>query len=132
VTGYQVRARDHEGNVHDERWTTDPGLAAGILDDLQADTHVAQAWIENADDTPFDPQMLPAVEKIRFAEQRIRQQHRVLDDDWLFWGQVADHLNETAHIPGLTDRRPRDVRAFNRAQTMATGYIRMSMKGRQL
>lgn len=75
-----------------------------------------------------DPEMLGPVEKIRYAEQIIRHAHRVTDPDYLFWGKLADHLNETAHIP---DKRPgfnrqSDWRQFNRAQDIATGYIRMS------
>lgn len=73
-----------------------------------------------------DPELLGPVEKIRHAEQLIRREHRIVDDDWLFWGRVADHLNDIAHVPELTSQRQRDWREFNHAQDMATGYIRMS------
>jgi hypothetical protein len=73
-----------------------------------------------------DPEMLDPVEKIRYAEQLIRAEHRILDDEWLFWGNLADHLNYIAHVPEKTVQRPSDRREFNRAQDMATGYIRMS------
>ena len=74
----------------------------------------------------FDPEMLPAVEKIRYAEQLIRREHRILDDDWIFWGNLADHLNMSALIPEKTSQKQNDWRTFNRAQDIATGYIRMS------
>lgn len=76
----------------------------------------------------FDPELLEPVEKIRYAEQLIRRGHRVVDDDFLFWGNLADHLNFTACLPGRTGLRASDWRAFNRAQDMATGYIRMSAR----
>ena len=38
-------------------------------------------------------------EKIRYAEQLMRREHRVVDDDYLFWGKVAEHLNDAANIP---------------------------------
>jgi hypothetical protein len=75
-----------------------------------------------------DPEMLPPVEKIRHAEQLIRHEHRVLGDDYLFWGKVADYLNVAANIPGRTNNADRDWREFSRAQDMATGYIRMSAR----
>jgi hypothetical protein len=77
-------------------------------------------------ETEHDPEMLEPVERIRYAEQLIRREHRVLDDDYLFWGNVADHLNEAANIPSKTAHTPGTWREFNRAQDMATGYIRMS------
>ena len=77
----------------------------------------------------FDPEMLEPAEKIRYAEQLIRRQHPVMGDDYLFWGNVADYLNEAANLPERTgDKRPGKWREFNRAQDMATGYIRMSAK----
>lgn len=79
-----------------------------------------------ADD--FDPEMLGPVEKIRYAEELIRREHRVLDDDWLFWGNLADHLNAAACIPEKTVHRPAEWREFNRAQDIATGYIRMAAR----
>lgn len=80
----------------------------------------------------FDPEMLPPVEKIRHAEQLIRREHRVVDDDWMFWGNLADHLNQAAHIPQRLGPSQRDWREFNRAQDIAIGYIRMSVgAGRQ-
>jgi hypothetical protein len=79
-------------------------------------------------DDDFDPEMLGPVEKIRYAEELIRREHRVLDDDYLFWGHLGDHLNFIAHVPEKADQRPSDRRSFNRAQDMATGYIRMSAR----
>ena len=78
-----------------------------------------------------DPEALEPVEKIRYAEQLIRSEHRVLDDDYGFWGKVADHLNEAANIPQRIGPSDRDWRAFNRAQDMAGGYIRMSQSKRE-
>jgi len=79
-----------------------------------------------------DPEMLGPAEKIRYAEQLIRAEHRVLDDDWLFWGKLADHLNFISHVPEKTGQRASDWREFNRAQDMATGYIRMSARNGQV
>lgn len=76
-----------------------------------------------------DPEMLPPQERIRYAEQLIRAEHKMLDDDWMFWREVADHLNYTAHVPDQNSQRASDWRAFNRAKDMATGYIRMSAAG---
>lgn len=78
-----------------------------------------------------DPEDLGAQEKIRFAEALIRREHRVLDDDWMFWGHLADSLNDVAHTPDLIGQTPKDWRRFNNAQTMATGYIRMSNDARK-
>lgn len=72
-----------------------------------------------------DPDALGPVEMIRYAERLIRALHYVLDDDWLFWGQLADHLNYIAHVPEKTGQRRSDWRDFNRAQAMATGYVGM-------
>ena len=72
---------------------------------------------------------LPAQEKIRAAEQLMREEHRVIGDpDYLFWGELADQFNATATIPDLTNQRPRDTREFNRFQTMAIGYIERSAR----
>jgi hypothetical protein len=73
-----------------------------------------------------DPEELDPVAKIRYAETLIRAEHWVTEDDWLFWGNLAGYLNDIAHVPEKTGHRPSDWRAFNRAQDMATGYIRMS------
>jgi hypothetical protein len=80
-------------------------------------------------DAGNDPEMLPPVEKIRYAEQLMRREHRVLGPDYLFWGNLADYLNVAANIPERTNNKERDWREFNRAQDMATGYIRMSQSG---
>lgn len=81
-------------------------------------------------DEAFDPELLDPVEKIRYAEQLIRREHRVLGDDYLFWGKVADYLNTTANIPTMISNlvRNSDWREFRRAQDMATGYIQMSKR----
>jgi hypothetical protein len=44
--GFQVKARDHDGNVHDERWTASREVAEEVVGDLQGDPLVAEAWIE--------------------------------------------------------------------------------------
>ncbi len=76
-----------------------------------------------------DPEMLPPQEKIRFAEQLIRREHQVLGEDYLFWGNLADYLNDIAHTPDRTgDKRPAKWRDFNHAQDMATGIIRMAVR----
>jgi hypothetical protein len=72
--------------------------------------------------------MLEPIERIRYAEQLMRREHRVLDEDYLFWGNLADYLNTAANIPEKTTHKPSDWREFNRAQDMATGYIRMSAR----
>jgi hypothetical protein len=74
----------------------------------------------------MDPEELNPVAKIRYAEGLIRREHWVTEEDWLFWGNLADHLNGIAQVPEKTAHRPSDWRAFNRAQDMATGLIRMS------
>lgn len=79
-----------------------------------------------ARDLADDPEDLEPVAKIRYAEALIRAEHRVLDDDWLFWGNLADHLNDIANLPEKTGLRASDWREFNRAQDMATGLIRMA------
>jgi len=77
-----------------------------------------------------DPEMLPAQDKIRFAEALIRQEHRVLSPGYMFWGHVADHLNSVAHVPDKTGQRASDRRAFSNAQNIASGYIRLSAAAR--
>jgi hypothetical protein len=79
-------------------------------------------------ETDFDPQDLPAQEMIRYAERLIRAHHHVLDDDWLFWGSLADHLNFIAHVPDKIRQRDSDWREFNRAQVLALGYIQMTLR----
>lgn len=73
-----------------------------------------------------DPELLDPVSKIRYAEALIRAQHRVTDEDQLFWGNLADYLNYAATIPFRYWNRSSDWREFNRAQDIATGYIRMA------
>ena len=128
--GYQVKAKDRDGRIHDERWTADATALPHILAGLRHDELVAEAWAEGPGGERFDPEMLPAQELIRYAEQLIRTEHRVLGDDWKFWGQLADHLNEVAHVPDKSPdfTRPADWREFGRAQAMATGYVRMSAR----
>jgi len=76
-----------------------------------------------------DPELLPPPEKIRHAEQLIRQDHRVLGDpDYLFWGKLADYLNVASHIPEKTGNKESDWREFNRAKDMAVGYIRLHQR----
>ncbi len=89
-----------------------------------------QPWPCPQDDEN-DPEMLQPTEKIRYAEQLIRRERRVLDEDYLFWGNLADYFNDVANLPGRLHRMvggggPGEWRRFNRAQDMATGYIRMS------
>ena len=82
-------------------------------------------WLRDnnkAGDPDFDPELLGPVEKIRNAEGEIRRAHRVVDEDWLFWGNLADLLNWAALIP---EKYKPDWRTFNRIQDLANGYIRM-------
>ena len=87
---------------------------------------------KDADGEEHDPEMLDPVSKIRYSERKIREDHRVLAADFLFWGRVADHLNWAAGIP---EAYPTSIHAlnrhFNRAQDIAVGYIRMSEKLRE-
>jgi hypothetical protein len=90
-----------------------------------------EVWVElnnTPDQDDFDPELLPPQERIRYAEQLIRDGHRVLDDDWLFWGNLADQLNADANIPARSGNTLADWRRFNRAQDMATGIIRMCQR----
>lgn len=73
-----------------------------------------------------DPEMLGPVEMIRYAEPLVRAQHRVLDEDYMFWGNLADYLNHAANIPLKTGLRPAGWREFNRAREIALGYVRMA------
>jgi hypothetical protein len=77
-----------------------------------------------------DPEMLPPQEKIRFAEQLIRREHRRPQaEDYLFWRNLADYLNDIVHTPDRTgDKRPAKWRDFNCAQDMATGVIQMAVR----
>ena len=85
----------------------------------------ANAYRRNAP-AEGDPELLGAQDKIRYAEYLIREEHQVLAADFGFWGKIADYLNDVAHTPERTGNRPRDWTAFNRAQDMAGGYLRMS------
>jgi len=44
--GFQGKARDREGVVHDEHWTTSREVAEAIVKGLRGDPLVADAWIE--------------------------------------------------------------------------------------
>lgn len=70
-----------------------------------------------------DPEMLAPVDRLYYASWLIRQNHRVVDDDWMIWGNLADHLEWAAGIPRRTGAR-QDWRAFNRAADLASGVIR--------
>ncbi len=85
-----------------------------------------------ADDTDFDPEDLEPVQKIRYAADLVREEHRVLADDYLFWGHLAGYFSRAACIPEKTENTSADWREFNRAQDMATGYIQMVKRLRQL
>jgi hypothetical protein len=65
-----------------------------------------------------------AVATIYEAEVLMRSQHRIIDSEWKFWGEVADWLNSEASR-GLTGdvRSQRDVRMFNRAHSAAAAYL---------
>jgi hypothetical protein len=71
-----------------------------------------------------DPEMLSPVDRLYYASWLIRDGHRVIDDDWLLWGNLADHLEWAAGIPRRTGAT-QDWRAFNRAADLATGIIRL-------
>lgn len=48
--GFQVKVRDNQGNVHDERWTIDRSVAERIAEALpREDWHVAEAWVVETD-----------------------------------------------------------------------------------
>lgn len=49
TSGFQVKVRDNQGNVHDERWTPDKSVAERIAAELPlTDWQVAEAWVEEA------------------------------------------------------------------------------------
>ena len=73
-----------------------------------------------------DPELLGAVDRIRFAEDLIREDHPVLGADALFWGKLADILNRAAGIPGRTANTGGTWAEFTTAGDLATGYIRMA------
>lgn len=75
-----------------------------------------------------DPLLLGAQDKIHYAELLIRfHDHRVLSEDYQFWGNLADLLNMAMHIPGRAGPQPQRVwTEFNTWQAMANGYIMMS------
>jgi len=50
--GFQVKARDHDGIVHDERWSASRETAEQVIDGLRSDPLVAAAWIEG-DEPPL-------------------------------------------------------------------------------
>jgi hypothetical protein len=74
-----------------------------------------------------DPEMLAPVDRLYYASWLIRDGHRVIDDDWMIWGNLADHLEWAAGIPRRTEAR-QDWRAFNRATDLASGIIRFQDK----
>lgn len=71
-----------------------------------------------------DPEMLSPVDRLCYASWLLRENHRVVDDDWLMWGSLADHLEWAAGIPRRTGAT-QDWRAFNRAADLASGIIRI-------
>jgi hypothetical protein len=72
-----------------------------------------------------DPELLAPVDRLYYASWLIRDKHpRVTDDDWMLWGNLADHLEWAAGIPRQTGAR-QDWRAFNRAADLASGVIRI-------
>lgn len=82
------------------------------------------AWAEQ------DPELLGSQDLIRYGEQLIRREHRVTDDDALFWLEVADELNHLAGIPDRTGRQ--DWAEFSRARDIALGYMRRSQASAEL
>jgi hypothetical protein len=88
-----------------------------------SDPHVQRGRELAAEES--DPEMLTSVDRLYYASWLLRQNHpRVTDDDWMVWGNLADHLEWAAHIPERTGGS-QDWRAFNRAQDLATGVIRL-------
>jgi hypothetical protein len=74
-----------------------------------------------------DPELLCTVDRIRFAEYLMREDHpSPLGPDALFWGKLADLLNRAAGIPDGTADTPGTWSQFNNAGDLATGYIRMA------
>lgn len=74
-----------------------------------------------------DPELLGTVDRIRFAEQLMREDHhRVVGPDALFWGKLADWLNRAAGIPDAESDTGGSWSGFSLAGDLATGYIRMA------
>jgi prevent-host-death family protein len=44
--GLQVRVRDNDGKVHDERWTNDLASVPPMLERLRNDPLIAEVWVE--------------------------------------------------------------------------------------
>lgn len=80
-----------------------------------------------------DPVLLVGQDIIRYAEALMREEHRVLGDDFQFWGGVADWFNDIACLP---ERRAAQTSSawsrFNSAIRTAVGYIRMSTASQEV
>lgn len=73
-----------------------------------------------------DPTLLIGQDIIRYAEYLMREEHRVLEDGFQFWGGVADWLNYIACTPDKSGQTTSDWSRFNGAISTAVGYIEMS------
>jgi hypothetical protein len=72
-----------------------------------------------------DPEMLTSVDRLYYAAWLLRANHRVIDDDWLMWGNLAEQLEWAANIPQRTGVTPMPWREFNRLADLASGIIRV-------
>jgi hypothetical protein len=74
---------------------------------------------------------MQAHDALYLAETHMRALHRPLDDDYQFWGGLADMLNTWA-CRGLhhSVRSPREINDFNKHVAFAYGYLDMVKRGR--
>jgi hypothetical protein len=76
--------------------------------------------------TEGDPTLLIGPDIIHYAELLIRfYDHQVLSPGHQFWGNLANYLNRIMHLPEQPGRQNSSSWSeFNRAVSMAVGYIR--------
>jgi len=43
---WQIYAKDADGNTHKERWTNDPQVVREVMERLEGDPQVTEAWCE--------------------------------------------------------------------------------------
>ena len=81
----------------------------------------------------FDPEMLPPQEKIRHAEQLIRDDHRVIDYDWLFSCSVETPRSKrfsglpSQSLVTMKDLHPYLVLRLYRSFTVRPGILQGSI-----
>jgi hypothetical protein len=65
------------------------------------------------------------------AERHMRALHKPVDEDYAFWGRIADGFNSEASAIGrATSPSMREVSQFNRAVKAAYGYLDMVKRGK--